>query len=209
MSHLQLAFRQQALRLLAQLQQAQQVGDRRTRTPHSLSDGFMGHAKLVQQTRQSPGLLQGIEVFPLHVLDQRDAHRGLVVQFPHHCRDLVQTRQLGRAPAALAGDDLELVPGAQGPGHDRLQHALSFDGVRQLLQGGRGEVRPRLPGSPLQKVHRQDAQGTRARLLHDLGGGNRPQQGVKPFAQAFFSCRHDAGQAALFRRFNISPAKVR
>ena len=122
----------------------------------------------------------------------------------------MQTRQLGRAPAAFAGDDLKLVSGgAQGPGHDRLQHALSLDGVRQLLQGGLIEVRPWLPGAALQEVHRQDAQGIRASPLHDLGGGNRPQQGVKPLAQAFFSCGHDAAQAALFRRFNISPAKVR
>ena len=56
------------------------------------------------------GLLQGCQVFALEVLDQRHLERSLRRQVADDRGDLLEPGPLGRAPAALAGDDLELAP---------------------------------------------------------------------------------------------------
>ena len=68
-------------------------------------------------------LLERIQVLALDVLDQRERERRLIGNVLHERRDLAQPCLLRRAPAALAGDDLEAAA-IDGPHEDRLHHPL-------------------------------------------------------------------------------------
>ncbi len=63
----------------------------------------------------------------------------------HDDRHVVQAGALRRAPAPLAGDDLEVVGGAAHRAHhDRLDDAALPDRGRQLVELGVGEIAPRI-----------------------------------------------------------------
>ena len=67
------------------------------------------------------------------------------VDLEHDDRNLVQAGALRRAPAPLAGDDLEVIGlAAHGAHHDRLHDAALADRVGQLVELGVGEVAPRV-----------------------------------------------------------------
>ena len=53
------------------------------------------------------GLFERREVFALHVFDQSDLERILVRTVTDDDRQFVELGDLGRTPAAFAGDDLE------------------------------------------------------------------------------------------------------
>src|SRR5260370_38443 len=67
------------------------------------------------------------------VLDEGDVERGRVVEALEDRGNGPAARQLGRAPAALAGDDLVAL--ARGTDEDRLQDAVLLDGGGELLEG--------------------------------------------------------------------------
>ena len=73
---------------------------------HAVGDLLHAVAQLVAQQGEAFGLLHGVEVFALDVLDQLDLQHLGVAQVVHEHGDGGQLGQLGRAPAALAGDDL-------------------------------------------------------------------------------------------------------
>ena len=52
------------------------------------------------------GFFEGVEVFPLDVLDEGHRQRRLVRDLPQQAGHGRQTGDLGRAPATFAGDDL-------------------------------------------------------------------------------------------------------
>ena len=54
-------------------------------------------------------LFHRVEVFALHVLDDRDLERVAVADIDRHDRHLVQAGELRGAPAPFAGDDLEAI----------------------------------------------------------------------------------------------------
>ena len=68
-THFQHASFDQLRGLRPQLQQSQQVGHRRPGTPNGFGRRLMCHLELAYQATQRAGLFQGIEVFPLDVLD--------------------------------------------------------------------------------------------------------------------------------------------
>ena len=78
-------------------------------------------------------LVERRDVLPLEVLDDRDLHRGLVVDVLDQCRDGHVARELRCPPAALARDQLEAVL-ANGSDEDRLEDAVLADAGRQLLE---------------------------------------------------------------------------
>jgi hypothetical protein len=51
-------------------------------------------------------LLDRVQILALHVLDDGDLDRFLIAQCTDDDRNVVKIGELGRAPAALAGDDL-------------------------------------------------------------------------------------------------------
>ena len=55
------------------------------------------------------GDLERVQIFALHVLDERELERLLGGDILHHHQELVKPGSLRRAPAAFAGDDLVAV----------------------------------------------------------------------------------------------------
>ena len=89
------------------------------------------------------GLFQRVEILALQVLDQRHLERLGRRDVAHDRRHLMKTRPLRRAPAALAGDQLEPAVGT-GAHDERLDDPLHADGRRQLLEPRVVEVVARL-----------------------------------------------------------------
>ena len=76
------------------------------------------------------GLVDRGQIVALKIFNEGERQQGLIVDLPHHCRNLRPPQTLDRAPAAFAGNELELsVPWAH---DDRLQQARCFDRRRQL-----------------------------------------------------------------------------
>ena len=66
--------------------------------------------------------------------------------------NLVQSGQLSSAPAPFAGNNFVLIR-TYLPHHNRLHHALGFDGFRQFFQLFRVHVATRLIFTTLTKFH--------------------------------------------------------
>jgi len=148
----------------------------------------LGVVELVHQALVALGLLDGVEVAALDVLEHRVFERGAVVDLDDDHRHLVQAGHLGRSPAPLAGDDLVAVrkPG-QGPHHDRLDDAALAD-----RRGEAGEVGP----EALARVARVRAQ----ELDRHLAGAARPLDDGAVVADVADQ-RGEAAPEAEFGRF--------
>ena len=99
-------LREQVERLVGQVEQAQQVRHRDARAADAAADLLAREAELLDQQRAGARLLDRVEVLAGHVLDQRELERLGVVVRAHERGDRLEPRELGRAPAALAGDQL-------------------------------------------------------------------------------------------------------
>jgi hypothetical protein len=143
----------QALDRVGQLEQAQQVGDRRARAPDRFRRLLVGELEFLEQPLERRGFLERAQVLALDVLDQRDRERGVVVHVAHDARHLGEARELGRAPAALAGDDL-VAPASDRAHADRLDQALRADRVGKLLQALRVHPGARLVAARLDVADR-------------------------------------------------------
>ena len=75
------------------------------------------------------------EVLALEVLDDRDLQGRVVVDLLDEGGDRREARGFRRAPAALAGDELELAV-VERPDEDRLEDAVLADRRRQLVEAG-------------------------------------------------------------------------
>ena len=78
-------------------------------------------------------LVERREVLALEVLDDRDLERGVVVDLLDEGRDRLEAGGLRRAPAALAGDELELAV-VERPDEDGLEDAVLADGRGKLVE---------------------------------------------------------------------------
>src|SRR5438093_563693 len=88
--------------------------------------------QLVGHLLVDDGLVERGEVFALQVLDERDLERGRVIEALDDGRDRLFACELGRAPAALARDDLVPVTGRTN--EDRLQDAVLADRSGELRE---------------------------------------------------------------------------
>ena len=77
------------------------------------------------QALQPLRFFERVQVFALHVLDQRHHGGGLVGHFAHEHRHLVEPGQPGGAEAPFAGDDLVAI-GAHRPHQHGLHDALAI-----------------------------------------------------------------------------------
>ena len=134
----------------------------------------MGEPGLVGKAPEGERLFNGIQVFALQVLDQREEPEVLVGHFADDHRHPVEPRLAGGPPTALAGDDLE--PSGPLPGHDRLDQAPGSDRGGQPLEICGRNSGPRLLRIGLQPVHRQFAVS--------LPGGLRRQQNIETTPEA-------------------------
>ncbi len=139
MAHLERPLLQQLLGHLAQLQQPQQVRDGRPGPANGLGRAFVGEAELADQSTQGQGFFQRVQVFPLDVLDQGHGDGGRIGNLADQRRHRLQAGHLGRPPAPFAGNDFVARRAARSalderPDHDRLDHALGPDRVRQVFE---------------------------------------------------------------------------
>jgi hypothetical protein len=140
---------------------------------HPLSDITERERKFVHEHRVGAGFLDRGKIVASDVLHQREDERLAVVAVSHERGDRREACSAGRAPAALAGD--ELVATALGrPDDDRLHDSLSADGVREAADPVRVDV---LPGLPRVRADRAE------RDLQELGrGGAASDEDLEPSA---------------------------
>ena len=158
-----------------QLQQADGVGDVAARLADGRRQPFLSHGELTQQALQPLGLLDGVEVAPLQVLDQSRGHGVAIGEHPDMDRHLVQIGEAGRAPAAFASDDLVAIRLVRmRAGQDRLQDAARADGGCELLQRVRVHHASGLERTGLEPIDRQHVQalgaGTASLTITQKGG---------------------------------------
>ena len=103
---------------------------------------FLGQLVFVDQPPVRLRFFDRIQVVALDVLDERDLQQMIVVDLAHDDGDLEQARALRRAPAALAGDDLEAALDAAD--EQRLNHAVRANRLRELFEPRFVDVRARL-----------------------------------------------------------------
>ena len=122
--------------LVGQLQKTEHIGHRRTALARLRGHFLLLETEFFDQSLVCKGFFNGIEIFSLHVLDQSHLCDLEIVTRHDDGGDLVQARQPGGSPAALACDDLvifsETVHLAD---HDGLDHAVLTDRICQELQG--------------------------------------------------------------------------
>ena len=97
------------LDLLVEIEQAHRVRDRGAAVADLLRDVFLAHAKFVREPRVGLRFLDRVEVGALQIFDQRQLENFEVGRLPDDDRRFGQAGFLGRAPAAFAGDELELM----------------------------------------------------------------------------------------------------
>src|SRR3546814_7410094 len=109
MARCQLAFAEQQLHALRQRQQAQGVGDVAAALPERAREIFLGVLEVVDQAAVALRFFKRGQVLSLNVLDDRQLERLGVAEVADDDRHLMQLGALGRPPAPLTGDNLELV----------------------------------------------------------------------------------------------------
>ena len=141
----QLALAHQRLHRLRQLQQPQHVGDVRAALADDLRDVILAVVEFFHQREIASRFLDGVEVGALHVFDDGEFERLRVGRLDNRDRHFVEPCALRRAPAAFAGDDLELVVAAGDGAHDdRLNDTAFLDRRGELSQFGFGKVAARV-----------------------------------------------------------------
>jgi hypothetical protein len=74
--------------------------------------------------------LNGVQIFPLNVFDQRDFEKTFVGNFLNRCWDLGQPGESGRAPSSLTGYELKPIGGFAND--ERLNDSVSADRLREF-----------------------------------------------------------------------------
>ena len=173
------------------IQQSQQVSDMAARLVDELAQFLLGVAIILDEAAIGLRFLDRVQILALDILDQGDFERLLVAELADDGGDFVQPRLLRRAPAPLAGDDLEAM--AVRTDDDRLDDASRLDrlgelGQRFLVEDAARLARMWLDARDRDHLHR--AAGGRAlrpvanrRLLLDLAeqGGEAAAEPRGPF----------------------------
>ncbi len=126
----QFAGRNQRLHVVGQLGQPHHIGDVAAALADDFRDLFLAVFEILGERVIAERLFHRVEVFALHVLDDRDLERMGVGHFHRHDRHFMQTGALRRAPAPFASDDfVAILRALHRPHHDRLDDAVLLDGI--------------------------------------------------------------------------------
>ena len=166
MSEAELGGFDQGEDLGGELEQAQEVGDRGAVLAGALRHLLLGEAEFAGEALVGAGLLDGIEVLALEVLDDGDLHGLLVGDLADDGGDGGFAGALGGEPAALSGDELEAF--ADGADGDGLDDAGDLDGFGELVEGGFVEVGAGLVGIAVDELDGNVADGV---ACGQLGSG--------------------------------------
>ena len=105
-AHVELAALEHLAHQARQLEEPQQIRDRRARPADGVGCIGVREPEFLDEPVQRARLLDGVQVLALNVLDQRHRDGGLVGNVANDGRDRLQARHLRGPPAALAGHDL-------------------------------------------------------------------------------------------------------
>ena len=123
-----------------------------------LGEARLGAAELVHQPAVGLGLLERRQILALQILHQRDFDTSESPKRADNDRNLVHPDALRRAPAPLAGDQLEIgVVLGDRPHQQRLHDALLADRLGQRLSSSSAKWRRGWNGAGPDRLDRHDA----------------------------------------------------
>ena len=175
---------------------------------------LLGAAEVVEQLLVGGRLLERVELAAVQVLQQGVAQEVVVLGLLDDRRDGLLAGLLGRAPAALAHDELEadlavavaLGLHRDGPHDDGLQHADLADRVHQLAQSSssktvRGWLRVRADrrrrGSrrtwPRARAPGRPERGRSLRQVRQASAGSQPRRRALPWPARRVGCGRRGG----------------
>jgi hypothetical protein len=156
--------------LLRKFEETEEVGDRGAVFAGALRHLFLGESEFAGEALVGVGLLDGIEILALEVLDDRDLHCLLVRDLADDGRDRGLACLLGSAPSALTGD--ELVASGDLAYGDWLHDAGNLDGLSEFVESGFVEVSPSLVGIAVNEFDGDLAHAVTRGLLGRLRSGD-------------------------------------
>ncbi|MCY1531745.1 hypothetical protein D9M68_669810 [compost metagenome] len=106
MSHAERTVPNCFLDIRRQFQQTQVVGYRTAFFLHAFGHLFLCKGTFFHQSLIAQGYLNGIQVFPLQVFQQRHFQQFLIIRFTDICRYIFKAGHFGRSPPALSRDQL-------------------------------------------------------------------------------------------------------
>ena len=142
MSHGKQALGQPRLHLLVQIEQPHRIRDGRAAPANFLRDVFLPHSKFIREPGICLRFLDGIEIRPLQIFDQRNLENFQVGGDASNHRHLGEPRFLRRPPAAFPGD--QFVPAADLPHDQRLDDSMLANRLDQFVQRITREIFSRL-----------------------------------------------------------------
>ena len=146
----------EAARVFGQVGQAKRVGDVAPAFADHAGDVAVRIAIIGAELGVAGGLLERVQVGPLHVLDNGDFERFAVARLDDDDRELVQPRPLRGPPAPLASDDLVSVRDASdGANDDRLDDPALLDGGGEFVELGIVETLSRIARIGAQELDRR------------------------------------------------------
>ena len=170
---------------------AHHIGDMAAAFADDLGELGLRIAELLHQLFISGRFFEGIEIRPLHILDDREFQRLLVTHIEHNHRQFMQPGPLGRAPATFPGDDLENIRYARfGPHHERLDNPFLPDRIRELREILISENLARVERVGAYELDRHAALAASA-LLHDSLVRSISDQGGKSSSKSRWPARRN------------------
>ena len=115
--------------LAGELEQADQVGDRRAVDAQPAGQLLLGTSVSGQVIAECTRFIDRVEILPLEVLHHRQLEDAPIVEIEHPRRDLMEMGLDARAKPPLSGDELEAR--SRRADEDRLEHAVLAERLGQ------------------------------------------------------------------------------
>ena len=190
-----------------EVEQPQRVGDGRAGLANPLGDHLLGEAELVDELAVGGGLVDGIQVSALDVLDQGHLELVAIRELADERGDPLKPGEPRCPHAPLAGDQLVAVQGLGD--EDGLEDAVLPDARGELREVRVVHVPPRLVGirDHARERHLDDRGGARGAL-----GDQRGEAPAQRTGAAIRLHRHATAPASAAelgpRRARSSPARA-